>query len=82
MPVEVLNEPLSFQGVRSRANEFGNLQYLIGDIFSMLNTHKNVLKEFVVESCHPDIWRAWMEGAEAGVGNFVFRIKTFLFEGT
>jgi len=43
MAVEVLDKPLSLKGVESRENDFGHKQYIIGDIFTMLNTHKEVI---------------------------------------
>ncbi|CAK0874894.1 unnamed protein product, partial [Prorocentrum cordatum] len=41
MTVEVLEKPLSLSGVRSRENDFKHRQYLIGDVFTMLHTHKD-----------------------------------------
>eukprot|EP00928_Gymnodinium_smaydae_P048800 TRINITY_DN32679_c0_g1_i1.p1 TRINITY_DN32679_c0_g1~~TRINITY_DN32679_c0_g1_i1.p1 ORF type:complete len:433 (-),score=36.96 TRINITY_DN32679_c0_g1_i1:211-1509(-) len=43
MTVDVLEKPLSLKDVQSRENEFGHKQYLIGDIFTMLNTDRKVI---------------------------------------
>jgi len=43
MLVEVLEKPLSLSEISSRDNDFGHKQYLIGDIFTVLNTHKDVI---------------------------------------
>lgn len=45
MFVEVLEKPLSLQDVSSRDNDFNHKQYLIGDIFTMLNTSKEVVSK-------------------------------------
>ncbi|CAE8603547.1 unnamed protein product [Polarella glacialis] len=45
MTVEVLAKPLSLKDVQSRENDFGHKQYLIGDIFALLNTQKSVISK-------------------------------------
>lgn len=45
MSIEVLDKPLSLKDVGKRDNDFGHSQYLIGDIFTMLNTHKEVVSK-------------------------------------
>lgn len=43
MAIKVLEKPLSLKDVDSRENDFGHKQYLIGDIFTLLNTDRGVL---------------------------------------
>jgi len=43
MSVEVLSKPLPVRSVQSRENDFGHPQYLIDDIFMLLNTNKDVV---------------------------------------
>lgn len=43
MYIEVLEKPLSLKGISSRENDFGHKQYLLPDIFNMLNTDREVV---------------------------------------
>lgn len=45
MHVDVCDKPFSLNDVQCRENDFGHKQYLIGDIFDMLNTDKTVLSK-------------------------------------
>jgi archaemetzincin len=45
MFIEVLEKPMSLKDVSCRRNDFGHNQYLIGDIFTLLNTHKSVISK-------------------------------------
>lgn len=45
MAVEVLPKILSLKDIKSRENDYGHPQYLIGDIFSMLNSNRDVISK-------------------------------------
>jgi hypothetical protein len=51
MAVVALDKPVSLKGVSRRENEFGHGQFLIGELFEMLHSRKEV-------SAHPAARRA------------------------